>query len=63
MVIGMMEPYHVNVPSSEGKLLSLLKNESIIRELSYDEDQDFYKCKGFALKDHQISGQLLKYKV
>lgn len=63
LVIGMMEPYHVNVPSSEGKLLSLLKNETILRELSYNEEQDLYKCQGFALKDHQISGQLLKYKV
>lgn len=62
-VIGMMESYHVNVPSAEGKLLALLKNETILRELSYDEEQDLYKCKGYALKDHQISGQLLKYKV
>ncbi|MFD2443638.1 GTPase HflX [Bacillus sp. CGMCC 1.16607] len=63
VVIGMMEPYFVNVPSTEGKLLAHLKNESILRELSYDEDLDTYKCKGFALVDHQISGQLLKYKV
>jgi GTPase len=63
MVIGMMEPYHVNVPSAEGKLISLLKNDTILRELSYDEDFDSYKCKGYSLKDHQISGQLLKYKV
>ncbi|WP_442599627.1 GTPase HflX [Neobacillus sp. D3-1R] len=63
VIIGMMEPYHVNVPSSEGKLLALLKNETILRELAYNEEQDFYKCKGYALKDHQISGQLLKYKV
>lgn len=62
-VISMMEPYHVNVPSTEGKLIALLKNETILRELSYDEEQDVYKCKGYALIDHQISGQLLKYKV
>jgi GTPase len=63
VVISMMEPYHVNVPSSEGKLLALLKNETILRELSFNEEQDSYTCKGYALKDHQISGQLLKYKV
>jgi GTPase len=62
LVIGMMEPYHVNVPSTEGKMISLLKNETILRELAYDEETDRYKCKGFSLKDHQISGQLLKYK-
>jgi GTPase len=63
VVISMMEPYHVNVPSSEGKLLALLKNETILRELGFNEEQDSYKCKGYALQDHQISGQLLKYKV
>jgi GTPase len=63
IVIGMMEPYHVNVPSTEGKLIALLKNETILRELAYDEEKDIYKCKGYALLDHQISGQLLKYKV
>jgi GTPase len=63
VVIGMMVPYHVNVPSTEGKLLAHLKNETILRELSYEENQDIYKCKGYALKDHQISGQLIKYQV
>jgi GTPase len=63
IVIGMMEPYHVHVPSTEGKLIALLKNETILRELAYDEEEDIYKCKGYALLDHQISGQLLKYKV
>lgn len=63
VTIGMMEPYHVNVPSTEGKLIAQLKNETILRELSYDEELDLYKCKGYSLLDHQISGQLLKYKV
>lgn len=63
IVIDMMEPYHVNVPSTEGKLIAHLKNETILRELAYDETGDIYKCKGYALQDHQISGQLLKYKV
>jgi GTPase len=62
VVINMMDPYQVNVPSSEGKLLALLKNETILRELSFDEETDTYRCKGYALKDHQISGQLLKYR-
>lgn len=61
MVIGMMTAYHVRVPSTEGKLLSQLKNETILRELAFDEEAQIYICKGFALEDHQISGQLNKF--
>jgi GTPase len=63
VTIGMMEPYHVEIPSTEGKLMAQLKNETILRELSFEEELDKYRCKGYALLDHQISGQLLKYKV
>jgi GTP-binding protein HflX len=61
MVIRMMDSYHVRVPSTEGKLLAQLKNETILRELVFDEEQQFYICKGFSLEDHQISGQLNQY--
>lgn len=63
VLLGIMEPFHVIVPSTEGKLLSLLKNETILRQLSFDEEQQHYICKGYALTDHQISGQLNKYSV
>lgn len=60
-MITMMDFYHVGVPSSEGKLLSQLKNETILRELSFDENQQYYECKGYALKDHPIAGALNQY--
>jgi GTPase len=63
MVLQVMEPYHVEVPSTEGKLLSQLKNETILRELNFHEEKQVYVCKGFALADHQIFGQLKKYSV
>ncbi len=62
LLIGMMDPYEVQVPSSEGKLLSQLKNETILRELSFEEETELYRCKGYSLKDHQITGHLQKYK-
>jgi GTPase len=62
LIIEMMEPYQVSIPSTEGKLLSQLKNETILRELSFDEESELYECKGFTLIDHQISGELQKYK-
>ncbi|MFE8699175.1 GTPase HflX [Cytobacillus sp. FJAT-54145] len=61
MVIEMMESYYVEVPSTEGKLLSQLKNDTILRELSFNEEKQLYVCKGYSLQDHQISGQLNKY--
>ncbi|MDP4162789.1 MAG: GTPase HflX [Bacillota bacterium] len=63
VVINTMEPYDVKVPSTEGKLLAQLKNETILRELSFHEEQQLYICKGFSLADHAITGQLLKYTV
>ncbi|MCQ6280080.1 GTPase HflX [Bacillus sp. EB600] len=63
VMIEIMDPYQVEVPASEGKLLSQLKNETILRELSFHEEDQFYQCKGYTLKDHQITGQLQKYKV
>ncbi len=62
-VIGMMKDYHVEVPSTEGKLLSQLKNETILRELAFHEEKQLYICKGYTLVDHPIYGQLQKYKV
>lgn len=62
-VIGMMEPFHVLVPSEEGKLLAQLKNETILRELSFDEEKQVYVCKGYSLSDHQITGQLNRFKI
>lgn len=63
VIINMMNSYQVKVPATEGKLLSQLKNETILRELSFDEAEQSYHCKGFTLSDHQITGQLEKYKV
>jgi GTPase len=63
MVMELMVPYQVQVPSTEGKLLSQLKNETILRELSFNEETDQYQCRGFTLQDHQITGQLQKFTV
>ncbi|MFZ7943676.1 GTPase HflX [Neobacillus sp. 19] len=62
-VMEKMVPYDVKVPSAEGKLLSQLKNETILRELKFDEEQEVYRCKGYTLEDHQITGQLQKFKL
>ncbi|PLS04755.1 GTPase HflX [Neobacillus cucumis] len=63
VVMGIMEPYEVQIPSTEGKLLSQLKNDTILRQLVFDEESEFYRCKGYTLPDHQITGQLQKFTI
>lgn len=63
VLIDIMVPYQVEVPSTEGKLLSLLKNETVLRDLSFNEETGRYQCRGYSLQDHQITGQLEKFKV
>lgn len=62
-MIEMMDYYHVEVPSEEGKLLSQLKNETILRDLSFEEERQLYICKGYALTDHPIHGKIQPYLV
>ncbi|YBZ92211.1 GTPase HflX [Bacillus sp. AK031] len=61
IVIEQMEPYHVDLPSNEGKLLSQLKNETILRKLEFKEDTHTYEAKGFSLIDHPVTGSIRKY--
>jgi GTPase len=63
IIIGFMNPYQVQIPSTEGKLMSQLKNETIVREITFREENQTYLCRGFSLKDHQITGHLENYKV
>lgn len=60
-MIEMMELYHVKVPSSEGKLLAQLKTETILRELTFDEEKQMYVCKGYTFVDHPIYGQIQQF--
>lgn len=62
-MIDMMTLYHVEVPSTEGKLLAQLKNETILRELTFDEDKQKYVCKGYTFDDHPIYGQVQQYMI
>jgi GTP-binding protein HflX len=59
--LELMKAYNVLVPSTEGKLLAALKNDTILRELVFQEENQSYKCKGFALEDHPVVGELAKF--
>jgi GTP-binding protein HflX len=62
-VMREMEGYNVALPSTEGRLLAQLKNETILRSLAFNEESECYECKGFCMTDHPIAGQLVKFKI
>lgn len=59
--IEIMENYSVTVPASEGRIISLLKTESLIHNLAFNEDEETYEIDGFVLPTHSVKGQLEKY--
>ncbi|WP_339163427.1 GTPase HflX [Siminovitchia sp. FSL W7-1587] len=63
MAVASMEYYHVIIPSHEGRLLSVLKSDTILRELTFLEKEQAYKCKGYVLPDHPVTGSLKLYEV
>ncbi|KPL58796.1 GTPase HflX [Rossellomorea vietnamensis] len=57
-----MIPYHVFVPVNEGKILSQLKSETILRKLEFREVNQVYEMTGFHLEDHPIAGSIKKFR-
>src|SRR5690606_32341436 len=57
-MVEQMTEYKVSLPSSEGRLLALLKQETILKELYYNEESEKYECKGFIFPNHSLLGQL-----
>ena len=37
---------NVDIPSTEGRLLAQLKNETILRKLQFNEESEMYECRG-----------------
>ncbi len=57
-MIEEMNEYKVSIPNSEGKILASLKQDTILKELHYNENTDMYECTGFIIPTHSLSGQL-----
>ncbi len=62
MLLKEMDEYNVELPPTEGKTLSRLKEETILRELKFNDKQETYICKGYILTDHPLHGEIKKYK-
>jgi GTPase len=57
-----MVAYHVLVPAAEGKVLSQLKNDTILTKLDFIEENQEYEIAGYHLQDHPVSGSTKKFK-
>ncbi|SDP96704.1 GTP-binding protein HflX [Litchfieldia salsa] len=56
-----MNEYKVTIPNTEGKILASLKQDTILKELKYNEETDMYECNGFIIPSHTLTGQLRDY--
>lgn len=61
LMMSEMESYSVKLPSSEGKLLARLKEETILRDLKFQEEEEYYQCRGFIFMDHVLHGEIKKF--
>ncbi len=60
-MLQLMKPYHIAVPASEGRLLHLLKTDSVLQETVFDEEKHTYVCKGYVFPNSPLNGQIQRY--
>lgn len=56
-----MSPYSVIIPVTEGKFISQLKNDTIVKELEFNEQLNAYRIKGFMFPNHPMQHIVKKY--
>ncbi|GAA0339277.1 GTPase HflX [Bacillus carboniphilus] len=52
-----MNPYDLLIQADQGRMISQLKTETIVTNLEFDEQEDVYRLKGYALETHPIFTQ------
>lgn len=50
-----MEPYHIVVPSSEGKLIAQLKQETVLSKVEFTEDTERYELQGYYFDNSKLA--------
>lgn len=50
-----MKPYNIYISSNEGRLINQLKQETVLDEISFEEEKEQYKCKGHYLPTAKIA--------
>ena len=56
-----MEPFEVQIPVSEGKLIAKLKEDTILRKFIFNEEKLWYDCAGFIFSQQPLYKDLKKY--
>lgn len=58
-----MDQYQVEIPPSEGKLLTQLKTETLLTKMEFLEDRFVYDCVGYIFAHSSLNGQLKRFLV
>ncbi|WP_141523265.1 MULTISPECIES: GTPase HflX [Bacillus] len=58
-----MEPYKAMIPPSEGRLLTLVKTETVLTGMEFKEDEFVYECTGYIFAHSPLNGQLKRFLV
>ncbi|PEE15703.1 GTPase HflX [Bacillus cereus] len=58
-----MDRYQVEIPPSEGKLLTLLKTETLLTKMEFLENKFVYDCTGYIFAHSSLNGQLKRFLV
>ncbi|MGG4489024.1 GTPase HflX [Metabacillus idriensis] len=59
--VEQMEPFRIEVPASEGRLLSLIKTETMVGHFIFNEETNHYEIQGHYLPSHSVAGYIQMY--
>ncbi len=57
----LMNPYRVIVSAAEGRMLTLLKTDTLLEETVFNEETQTYECKGYIFANSPLNGPIKRY--
>lgn len=61
MMIREMVNYQVKIPLSDGKTIAKLKEDTIVKDFKFLENDECYQMKGYIFQDHPLQREINKY--
>ncbi len=55
LIKAQMQPYHIVVPSSEGKIISQLKQETVLSNTEFTEETESYELQGYYFDNTKLA--------
>lgn len=62
-MIRQMRPFNVKIPISEGRILAKLKEETVLRKLTFNEQGPWYECVGYIFPGQKLYGEIKQYMI